>query len=131
MFVNLEWKISWRNHMRRAFISLLAVWLIAMSLVVISCSKKEKSAPQSKSGAAVETPSTPQTPVKELKPQTTDAISGNPINRRIYTDYEGFRIYFCCVNSQRNFEDNPERYLRAFRSQGVQLEKIPTDQDTL
>lgn len=57
--------------------------------------------------------------------QTTDALSGNPINQNIYEDYEGKRIYFCCRNSVRKFHEDPSIYLDKFTELGVTLEDAP------
>ncbi len=57
--------------------------------------------------------------------QTIDALSGNPINRNIYEDYEGKRIYFCCRNSVKKFLDDPSIYLDKFKELGVTLQDTP------
>lgn len=59
--------------------------------------------------------------------QTTDALSGNPINRTVYVDHKGKRIYFCCANSKKDFLADPEAYLKVFRSQGVTLDDAPSE----
>jgi YHS domain-containing protein len=42
---------------------------------------------------------------------TCPVIVGNPIDKNIYTDYKGKRVYFCCNSCKAKFEKNPEKYL--------------------
>jgi len=42
---------------------------------------------------------------------TCPVMVGNPIDRNIYTDYKGKRVYFCCNSCKAKFENNPEKYL--------------------
>ncbi len=62
--------------------------------------------------------------------QTADALSGNPIDRNIFVDHDGKRIYFCCANSRRDFLADPEKYLKACQRQGVTLEDAPSEGDS-
>ena len=96
--------------------------LMIMGLLIISCAEQETSSKKAEEVATEEAGS--QAP----KAQTTDAFSGKPINRNIYADYQGRRIYFCCANSKREFENDPERYIAKFRELGVTLENAPEGQ---
>jgi YHS domain-containing protein len=88
-------------------------------LMIISCAEEEKSPKK------VEEVATPDVTSKAPKTQTTDAFSGKPINKSIYADYKGKRIYFCCANSKRQFENDSEKYIKKFRELGVTLEDAP------
>ena len=48
----------------------------------------------------------------ELKPQTTCPVMGGKINKQIYADYQGQRIYFCCKGCPAMFEKDPEKYMK-------------------
>ncbi|MGA8573015.1 MAG: YHS domain-containing protein [Desulfobaccales bacterium] len=52
-------------------------------------------------------------------------VLGNRINKNIYTDYQGQRIYFCCPGCIEVFKKNPEAYLKKMQEQGVVPEKTP------
>ncbi len=52
-------------------------------------------------------------------------MKGNPVNAKIFTDYKGHRIYFCCRDCQAQFEQNPEKYLQAMMEANFPLEKTP------
>jgi YHS domain-containing protein len=34
-----------------------------------------------------------------------------PINKEIYTEYKGKKVYFCCPGCKEQFEKEPEKYL--------------------
>jgi YHS domain-containing protein len=55
--------------------------------------------------------------------QTACPVLGGKINKNIYTDYQGQRIYFCCPACIDVFKKNPEAYLKKMREQGVVPEK--------
>jgi YHS domain-containing protein len=108
--------------MRKVLPVFLVLGFVVMGLMIISCAEEEKSPKK------VEEVATQDAGSQAPKPQTTDAFSGNPINRNIYADYQGKRIYFCCANSKRQFESDPERYIAKFRELGVTLENAPQGQ---
>ena len=60
----------------------------------------------------------------ELKPQTLCPVMGNPINKEVFTDYNGQRIYFCCAGCDSTFLENPEKYLKQMRTEGIEPEKV-------
>jgi YHS domain-containing protein len=37
---------------------------------------------------------------------------GNPINKEIYVDHNGRRVYFCCQMCVEQFKKEPEKYLK-------------------
>lgn len=50
--------------------------------------------------------------VSEKTTQTTcPVLAGNPIDKNIYTDYKGKRVYFCCNSCKSAFIKEPEKYL--------------------
>ncbi len=38
-------------------------------------------------------------------------IMGQPINKELFTEYKGKKVYFCCEGCKEKFEANPEQYL--------------------
>lgn len=61
-------------------------------------------------------------------PQTTCPVMGGKIDKTVFTDYQGKRIYFCCTGCVDDFKKNPEQYLKKLEEQGVVLEKSPASQ---
>jgi YHS domain-containing protein len=59
------------------------------------------------------------------KPQTVCPVMGDAINKNIYTDYQGSRIYFCCDGCPQEFKKNPRKYMKVLKDSGVTLEKTP------
>ena len=57
--------------------------------------------------------------------QTCFIMKGNPINSRIYTDYQGYRLYFCCRDCQIEFKQHPDKYLQTMLEADFPLEKTP------
>lgn len=55
--------------------------------------------------------------------QTKCPVLGGSINKRVYTDYQDYRIYFCCPPCIQEFKKNPEKYMKKFQDEGVVLEK--------
>lgn len=46
--------------------------------------------------------------------QTTCAVSGEELGKdKVYTDFEGRRVYFCCEGCIANFEKTPAKFLAA------------------
>lgn len=56
-------------------------------------------------------------------PQTICPVMGNPINKNLYVDYDGKRVYFCCGPCPSRFMRYPDAYLK--RLAGIGQEPIP------
>jgi len=59
------------------------------------------------------------------KDQTTCPVIGGPVNKNIYADYQGNRVYFCCPPCIKEFKKNPEKYVKKMKEQGIDLAKSP------
>ena len=57
--------------------------------------------------------------------QTTCPVLGSPINKKVYVDYKGKRVYFCCPPCISKFNKDPEKYIKKMEEQGVVLENAP------
>ncbi len=55
------------------------------------------------------------------KAQTTCPVMGAEINKEVYTDYQGKRIYFCCSACIPEFKKDPDKYLKKLQAEGVEL----------
>ena len=80
----------------------LTLALAGVILALSSCKKKE---PAAAPNAPVEQASA------ELDLQKICPIMGNPINKDIYTEYKGKKVYFCCQECLDKFKAEPEKYL--------------------
>jgi YHS domain-containing protein len=61
----------------------------------------------------------------KLKDQETCPVMGNPINKDVYVDHEGKRIYFCCPGCDSKFKAEPQKYLKKLREMGEKPVDIP------
>jgi len=59
------------------------------------------------------------------KAQTLCPITGQPITKSSYLDYEGERIHFCCDDCKSAFLKDPGRYVNKMKSDGIALEAAP------
>jgi len=55
--------------------------------------------------------------------QKTCPVMGGAINKDIYTDYKGRRVYFCCSGCVDEFKKNPEKYLSKLDAQSAAGQK--------
>ena len=77
--------------------------LIAICLLVIAgCQKKtEPAAPAAEANAAV----------SAAVEQTMCPVMGGVINKDLFVEYQGKKVYFCCGQCKGEFEKDPEKYI--------------------
>jgi rhodanese-related sulfurtransferase/YHS domain-containing protein len=61
----------------------------------------------------------PAEKVSKNNPQTVCPVMGGRIDKNVYTDHEGQRIYFCCPACKPAFEKDPDKYLQKMKEAGV------------
>jgi YHS domain-containing protein len=49
---------------------------------------------------------------------------GGKIDRKVYADHGGKRVYFCCPGCIGTFRGDPEKYLAKLRADGVEPEVV-------
>lgn len=59
------------------------------------------------------------------KAQTTCPVKGEKINKEIFTDHEGKRVYFCCPECVEQFKKEPQKYIKKLEDEGVVLDGTP------
>ncbi|MBM4273558.1 MAG: YHS domain-containing protein [Deltaproteobacteria bacterium] len=59
------------------------------------------------------------------KEQTDCPVMVGKINKSLYADYQGQRVYFCCPGCIEAFRKDPESYLKKMKEQGITPEKSP------
>lgn len=83
---------------------LLATLSLVVLVIVGGCKKSE---PESASGTAPA--------VKDVAAvageQTICPVMGGAINKNIFVEYKGKKVYFCCEDCKDKFEAEPEKYL--------------------
>lgn len=56
--------------------------------------------------------------------QTHCPIMGGEINKDVYVDYQGKRIYFCCSGCEETFLKDPDAYIKQMQDKGIALEEV-------
>jgi len=51
------------------------------------------------------------TEAKEVIEQTTCPVMGGKINKDIFVEYKGQKVYFCCTGCEDKFSADPEKYI--------------------
>jgi YHS domain-containing protein len=88
-----------------------------------ACIEKFKNDPDKYPGKLKESGQKPLT-LTSLSPQSTCPVMGGGINRELYADYQGKRVYFCCAGCKAPFEKEPDKYLEKLRKSGQKPEVI-------
>lgn len=58
-------------------------------------------------------------------PQTKCPVLDGPIDKKVFVDYKGKRVYFCCAGCEKEFNKDPNKYLKKMEADGVKLENTP------
>lgn len=60
-------------------------------------------------------------------PQTNCPVMGGRVNKQVYADYQGKRVYFCCPKCKATFQKDPAKYLKKLAEAGVEVAKTPSE----
>lgn len=66
--------------------------------------------------------------VEKLAPQQSCPVLSGKLNKEIYADYEGKRVYFCCQQCKDSFAQDPVKYLNVLADRGEEAEAIPQEE---
>jgi YHS domain-containing protein len=97
--------------------TLLFVSTVALTAILVlnGCEKKEPAAMQDHSEHTAMTEDMPMegavAAVDETIEQKTCPVMGNPINKDVFVEYNGKKVYFCCPSCKEDFEKDPEKYI--------------------
>lgn len=64
-------------------------------------------------------------PVKQLKQQTSCPVYGGEIDKSLFADVNGKRIYVCCAACIAEIKKAPEKYIKKLESMGQGVEATP------
>ncbi len=84
---------------------------LALALFAVGC--KEKQSVHEGAGHSM------------AKAQTVCPVMGNKIDKSLYADHMGKRVYFCCGMCPPKFNEDPMKYMKKLEAEGVMLEKAP------
>lgn len=80
---------------------MLAILLLIGLVALTGCKKKSEPVAPAETGKAVSV----------TIQQTTCPIMGGAINKDIFIEYKGKKVYFCCAGCKEKFKKEPEKYL--------------------
>ena len=60
-----------------------------------------------------------------LKTQTMCPVMKGQINKSLYVDAKGYRIYVCCSGCIDEIKKDPDKYIKILHETGVEIEKAP------
>jgi YHS domain-containing protein len=64
------------------------------------------------------------------KEQTICPLMGGKINKEIYADHDGKRVYFCCTMCIDTFKKDPAKYIEKMEKEGISLTSVPAPKKT-
>jgi YHS domain-containing protein len=62
-----------------------------------------------------------------VKHQTICPIEGGEVNRNLFADFGGKRVYFCCAMCPPVFKKDPAKYIKKMEDEGITLDKTPVE----
>ena len=60
------------------------------------------------------------------KDQTVCPVMGGKINKEIFADHEGNRVYFCCAMCIDTFKKDPDKYLKKMKEDSIEPTAVPS-----
>ena len=59
------------------------------------------------------------------KEQEICPVMGGKINKEIYADHDGKRVYFCCAMCPEPFKKDPAKYIEKMKKDGIEPAAVP------
>jgi len=84
---------------RKTYLIALLVLVVLLSTTMICLS-----------GCKKKTEPAASTPAGTIE-QTICPVMAGPIDKNIFVEYQGKKVYFCCEECKGKFEQEPEKYL--------------------
>jgi len=79
---------------------LLALLVLALAVVtVVGCKKNTSDEPSAQSQTG------------EIEQTICPVMAGNPIDKNVFVEYQGKKVYFCCDDCKAKFNADPEKYI--------------------
>ena len=100
---------------KRVLATGVCVLAFAMVAYLAGCSKKDDHSGHDHSAQAHDhdhdLDHTAEKVVEATGEQTLCPVMGNPINKDVFVEYKGKKVYFCCPGCDEKFTADPEKYL--------------------
>jgi len=100
---------------------LLVTGILLVGLIMVDGCKKEEPAAKKTSteqmqdmkghGLASMTDEPIEAVAATIEQTTCPVMEGNPINKALFVEYKGKKVYFCCPGCEEKFNAEPEKYV--------------------
>jgi YHS domain-containing protein len=85
---------------------IVAGLVFGAAIGLAGCQKQTPPAP-----AKAATATAPGQPAAQVAEQTTCPVMGGAIDKTIFVEYKGKKVYFCCKDCVDKFKADPEKYV--------------------
>ena len=96
----------------------LMVAVLLVGVMLAGCKKKEQPAAPAGSQTIKETSKSTEQAARSITQtagteteQTICPVMGNPIDKNVFVEYKGKKVYFCCAECKEKFAADPEKYI--------------------
>jgi len=100
---------------------LLVTGILLVGLIMVNgCKKEEPTANKTSTeqmqdmkghGLASMTDEPIEAVAAVIEQTTCPVMEGNPINKALFVEYKGKKVYFCCPGCEEKFKAEPEKYI--------------------
>ncbi len=98
---------------KKTLFTALLIVLFCISVILMGCKKSEEEATtetMTPSAEAVKEEAKEAASDIEIEQKMCPVMEA-PINKDLFTEYQGKKVYFCCPGCKETFEENPEQYV--------------------
>ena len=68
-------------------------------------------------------------PAVKKKAQTLCPAMNSEINKKLFVDVKGKRIYVCCPPCKKKIKADPDKYIKILEGKGVKIEDAPKPEE--
>ncbi len=105
------------GKMKKFKVMFMVIGLLLVGLIMVNgCKKDEPTATNQMQGheghdhgAMMEESS--EMVAAAIEQTTCPVMEGNPINKALFVEYKGKKVYFCCPGCEDKFNAEPEKYV--------------------
>jgi YHS domain-containing protein len=101
---------------------ILSTLVVVLALGFVGCKKKESPAAPAKettmkdmqtqaATTAKDAKNTAETAAAAIEQTTCPVMEGNKIDKNVFVEYKGKKVYFCCADCKGKFLAEPEKYI--------------------
>jgi len=94
--------------------------ILGIAVLVAGCTETTTTTDRPAAGPAA-SPEGGAAIIVEAGNQETCPVMGGKINKTLYVDHDGKRIYVCCAACIGKFNENPEQYIQKLADAGVTI----------